>query len=473
MSVPVNRLPPEILSRILENRTRERDLVVATHVCQYWRSTLISAPPLWGCFQFRSGHDLDRTLTYLERSKSASIDVAIDLRLSPDREVFKHLAPHLARTRSLIMQGSHGIHAASLLFCNPAPSLQLLNIRSRQGFAPLPENFLGQQAPSLNLVNLTGICPTFESPFPLPNLVGFNLHLPKGTGLFRVEAMFRFLSGCPRLRKVQIDIPDKTLQGIAQGQVFSLESLVELGYAHNPGGRVLPCLKLPRLEQLQVSSSLGPVQVQKLDDILPCDSRRLLAGITKMFYHSEHYSLAVDLSGNGVDISLAISRTVRGTPSVGWFSDQACIPFDQIEDLRIEGYFPVDFPLSFFAFENLEVLRMARWSSGFVQGLLRLLYPDPVVGVPCRSLREFEFERICREFREPPLMSLIRLVRERKRAGHQLELVRLSIAEVSDQSLVEELRKHVGEVQVVVRTTSTVVSASPRCSTDCSPLQIT
>ena len=282
MSVPVNRLPPEIFSRILEDRTRERELVPATHVCQrYWRSTLISAPSLWECFRFRSGHDLDRTLTYLERSKSAPIDIAIDRRLSPDPKVFKYLAPHLARTRSLIMQGSYGIHGASLLFCNPAPSLKLLKIHSRQGFAPLSENFLGQQAPSLNFVNFTGICPTFESLFPLPNLVEFNLHLPEGTGLFRVDAMFRFLSGCPRLRKVRINIPDETLQGIAQGQVISLESLVELGYAHNPGGRVLPCLKLPQLEQLQVSSSLEPVQVQKLDDILPYDSRRLLAGIKK------------------------------------------------------------------------------------------------------------------------------------------------------------------------------------------------
>jgi hypothetical protein len=371
------------------------------------------------------------------------------------------------------MQGFHGIHAASLLFCNPAPSLRWLDIQylAREGLAPLPHNFLGQQAPSLNFVNFTGICPTFESPFPLPNLTEFNLHLPGGTGLFRMDALFRFLSGCPQLRKVWINIPNETLQDITQGQVISLEPLVELEYAYNPGGRVLPCLRLPRLKQLQVSTSLGPGQVQKLADILPYDNRALLAGITEMFYHSEEHSLEADLSGNGVGVSFAVFRTMEDRPSVDWFSGQTYIPFGQIKDLRVEGCSLVNFPVSAFAFENLGVLRMAPWGAEFAQGLLHLLYPDPVAGVPCRSLREIECT--CWGPPEPLLTPLIHLARERKRAGHQLGLVRLSIAEEYDQSLVEELRKYVGEARVMVRTTSTTVSVPPRRSMGYSPLQIT
>lgn len=129
------------------------------------------------------------------------------------------------------MQGSHGIHAATLLFCNPAPSLQRLDIPFREGFAPLPENFLGHQAPSLSSVIFHGICPTFEYPFPLPNLVEFGLRLPGIMGLFRVDALFRFLSGCPRLQRVWIDVSDETSQSIAQGQLISLESLVELEFS--------------------------------------------------------------------------------------------------------------------------------------------------------------------------------------------------------------------------------------------------
>jgi hypothetical protein len=50
--VPVNKLPPEVLSRVLEHRDRELDLVAATHVCQYWRSTLTSSPSLWTRLEF-------------------------------------------------------------------------------------------------------------------------------------------------------------------------------------------------------------------------------------------------------------------------------------------------------------------------------------------------------------------------------------------------------------------------------------
>ena len=312
MAVPVNRLPPEVLSRVLEYRTCERDLVAATHVCRYWRSTLISAPSLWTCFRLRSSDDLNCTLTYLERSKSAPIDVTININSSGDP---KHLAPHIARIRSLIMQGSYGIHAASLFFCNPAPSLQHLEIDSHQNYTPLPNNFLGQQAPSLRFVSFSGVCPTFGSLFPLPNLAEFNLYLSGGTDLFRMDALFRFLSDCPRLRKIRIYTPNETPQDIDQGQIISLESLVELEYFHNPGGRILPYLRLPRLEQLRLTSSLEPGQVQKLADILPYDGRALLARTTEMVYYSQERSLKVDLSGNGVSVSFSVFRTMEDRPS--------------------------------------------------------------------------------------------------------------------------------------------------------------
>jgi len=44
MFILANMLPPEILSRVLEYRTRERDLVAATYVRR--RSTRISDPSL-------------------------------------------------------------------------------------------------------------------------------------------------------------------------------------------------------------------------------------------------------------------------------------------------------------------------------------------------------------------------------------------------------------------------------------------
>ena len=443
-SIPVNRLPPEILSRVLEFRTPEWDLVTATHVCQYWRSTLTSTPSLWSCFQFQSSHDLDRTLTYLERSKSALIDLSINIDSPRDSEVLNCIAPHIARTRSLIIRGSHDVHTASLLFCNPAPSLQNLEIHTFEGFVRLPDNFLGQQAPSLRSVSFSGICPTFESPFPLPNLTELYLYMPEGTGPLRMSGLFRFLSDSPLLQRICINIPSQTVQDVSLDQVVSLESLVELSYTCNSAGRVLSCLRLPHLKQFRVSSSLG--QMQKLADILPRDGRALLTGATEMLYYCNQYSLRVDLSGKGVDVSFIAFPTTADDPSVDWFSDQMYIPFGQIEDLKVEACSIVaDPPINFFALGNLRVLRVVLGDGLFADGFLRLLHPDPGTGVPCRSLRELE----CTYWGSPGPLSgvLISLVRERKRAGHQLRLVRLYAAQEFDQHLVEELREHVEEVE--------------------------
>ena len=73
MHVPVNRLPPEVLSMVLQHRDHEQDLIAATHVCQYWRSTLISDPMLWTSLQLE--YNADWISRYLERSKSAAINI--------------------------------------------------------------------------------------------------------------------------------------------------------------------------------------------------------------------------------------------------------------------------------------------------------------------------------------------------------------------------------------------------------------
>jgi len=90
---PVNKLPPEVLSTVLEHRANDLDLIAATHVCRHWRFTLISTPSLWTHLLFRSGPDVDRALTYLKRSRSAPIDVEIDLDMPEGLEVSKCLAP--------------------------------------------------------------------------------------------------------------------------------------------------------------------------------------------------------------------------------------------------------------------------------------------------------------------------------------------------------------------------------------------
>jgi len=448
MSVPVNRLPPEIFSRVLELHTREQDLVTATHVCQHWRSTLISTPSLWSCFRFQSSPDLDRTLTYLERSKSALIDISIDIDSRGDHEALDYIAPHISRTRSLIIHDSLDIRAASLLFCNPAPSLQRLEFYTFESFVSLPDNFLGRQAPLLRSISFSRICPTFESPFPLPNLTELYLFMPEDSGPFRISGLFQFFSDSPVLQNIRISIPSRVVQDVSPDHVISLEPLVEFSCTCKSAGRILPCLRLSRLKQFQVSFPLG--QAQTLADILPHDGRALLVGATKMLYHSDQRSLKVNLSGNGVDVLFIAFCTTMAHPSVDYFSDQTYIPFGQIEDLEVEAYStPPYFPINVFALGNLKALRVTLQDT-LPEAFLRLLHPDPEAGVHCWSLQEIEYSYWGSP--RPLPRALISLVRERKQAGHKLRLICLPTAQELGQDLVEELREHAGEVRAGVRT---------------------
>ena len=100
--------------------------------------------------------------------------------------------------------------------------------------------------------------------------------------------------------------------------------------------------------------------------------------------------------------------------------------------------------------ENLRVLRIAPWAGGLIEGFLRSLLPNPGGEVPCRSLQEIEIEYTHWESKGQLQTLFISLVRERKRAGHQLRFLRLVIAHESDRDLVEELKEDVGEVQARV-----------------------
>ena len=80
----VNKLPPEILiiisEFVAEPRSRESmfEIVKLTHVCEYWRSTLISCPHLWSSIFVKNDHR-DFVVACLERSREAPLTVHLDL----------------------------------------------------------------------------------------------------------------------------------------------------------------------------------------------------------------------------------------------------------------------------------------------------------------------------------------------------------------------------------------------------------
>ena len=381
----------------------------------------------------------------------------------PNLEALEYLAPQIARTKSLAIQGDH---TTSPFFCNPAPLLQHLEIRGHSSdVVHLPDNFLGQQAPSLRSVIFGHACPRLEIIFPLPNLTEFHLHLTNFMTPFRVGALFQFLSESPLLQKIVVEVESRSIEDVSLDKVISLESLVEFDCGCDCAGQILPFLRLPRLKRLQVTSKKPRRGVifreeelaQTLADVLPYGGRPLLAGVTKMFYYSlsQAHCHTVKLSGNGVDVSFCAFDIMGNTTIIDWSPDRTCIPFGQIEDLELVGgcSTPAAFPVNDFVLENLRVLRLVPWDEEFAKELLRSLHPDPgATEVPCRFLQEIEYTYWESQGSFPRL--LVSLVRERERAGYQLGLVSLVVRDdddVSHQNFLEELKEHVGEVRVRAR----------------------
>ena len=441
--IPINRLPPEILSRVLEHRDSEQDLIDATHVCQHWRSTLTSSPSLWTNLQFRSAADVDQTRTYLERSKSVIIDIMISVYSSQDPEVLEYFAPHISRTRSFVVHGTNDIF--SFLLRNPAPSLERLDMCASGRPVRGVQNFLGQQAPSLRSIIFDAVFPVLGSPFPLPNLTYFYLNLPSDAGLLRSSSLLRFLSCCPRLQEIIVNTWNEILQDATSDQVILLESLVKCDYScRNSAGKVLPYLKLPRLDRLKTFTFLGEGQDHIMADILPRGGQGLLARVTDMSYTFNGFSQGIFLSGKGTSVSITAQCDETNHVRVDWFSNETRIPFGRIEELDVEGNYPAA-GFSLEPFKGLTMLRATFRNVGFIDEILQLLLPDGSARVPCPSLRGIQ----CTSWGNPgPLTrSLINAVKERGRAGQRLELVHILATDNLSQDLEQEMREHVGELR--------------------------
>ena len=439
---PVNRLPPEILSRVLLYRDREQDIVVATHVCQYWRSTLISTPSLWTFIQFQSAGDIDRAVAYLERSKALTVDISMELDSSQDLDVPRYFAPHMSRTRSFAISGRFDAFTVSSLLTNPVPSLEHLKLHTEVSPVGTLDNFLARQAPLLPSAIFDGICPALQSPFPLPSLTVLSLRLLRNMGPLTISSLLRFCSSFPQLQELNTGIYCEIIHDVSSDQVVSLDSLVTLQYTdHAAVGPFIPFLKLPRLSLLSVFSPW----LYNLADFLPHSGHTLHSGATTLSHCHDHSTQRVELSGRGVKTSfLRVDDNDTDATSAEWFSDENSIPFGQIEDLDLLCYrISADFPIHLF--ENLTTIRVTQRFERVCGGVLQLLHPCPEAGIPCPFLRVIEYT-----FSSSPeshMRFLISLAEEREQAGYRLRLVHVLGWQIAPD-LEGELRSHVGELCV-------------------------
>lgn len=434
----VNRLPQRVLARILAFRTFERTLVVATHVCRHWRSTILSVPTLWTNITCR---DRERTLTYLERSKDALINVYATSP-SSNFQMRDILSRYIERTRQLRVSLSRAdVRSAVLQLRDPVSSLEILELFGSVFDAPrinLPADFLGRHAPSLLSIHFSDVSPTF-TPFHLPNLTHFYL---RGTDEpTPMDSIFGLLENAPRLREVFI-FSRSIIPSTIPFHEITLESLQLFTLRIHDPVPILRFLRLPQIKQVCVELQFHPERMNTFTHFLPIGVGPLLADVTSMSCTVEpsygclvinvpDFEAAVyALSPNGVDPTVILPALLADKP---FFS------LSKIKKLEFTQHdVSSSFPLA--EFENLEVLGL---DDCWEELIFSVLQPSSD-HIPCPHLRELTIRPS--EDRDFPLMPLVQLAKARKEAGCAFKLTMDPEPENMSQEVIAMLEEHVEEL---------------------------
>lgn len=208
---PINRIPPEVLS-LLPDYCSTGKLVALTHVCRSWREVFISRTSLW---TFLDCTNLDRTRTYLERSKTSPLEIRLEKRrLDISYDAFQLIIPHIGRLKALTLSApprsiiQHTKHLVS-----PASLLEKLEIRVRGTEAAVVEDTLFDGIlQSLRELRLSGV--VTDLPWQnLPNLTTFHFRqISNNNNNISVTRLLDLFEGAPLLCEIKLvdSLPDSS-----------------------------------------------------------------------------------------------------------------------------------------------------------------------------------------------------------------------------------------------------------------------
>ena len=305
---PINRLPPELLALLPDfwDPPDRYHIIALTHVCQSWRELFISRSVLWTNIYCV---DLDKTRTYLERSKSSPINLSLSGShdLSPS-DPFLQIAPHvIGRLKSLSVKAdSDTLPNITARLSLPAPLLEYLSIDGDRLLAPhlcpvLAPTLFDEDLSPVRKLRLTSVCT--ELPWRnMVNLTSFTLAYTPAGGI-SVRHLLDFFESAPRLRKVQLEAA--TLSPDAQtGRLVSPACLKWMDVV----GSVLSSLLLDHLlipvgaELVMQAEFLGP----PIEDRLPkyLDNLRNLSGFTEIHSCIDRWCPSVRFGGPNGQVTM-------------------------------------------------------------------------------------------------------------------------------------------------------------------------
>lgn len=291
--MPVNKIPPETLALVATFFDPGPQLINATAVCKYWRTTLVSSPRLWSRIICPNRSMFE---TYLRRSKYAPLEVRLR---STFLQFLELLIPHISRLSSLtiVMYDSSGFVQLARLLESPIPALNEFGIIAAVGAGKLTvppgtgnHHFLHvkklhlEQVSSLraprafqHVTELVWIVKSDDSTSP-SSLLDALVELPV---LERAEIVFRGLYGHPPI------VPPTRLIALPHVQRMALRC------SDGEIPNLLEFLELPSLTSLvvdQVPISLGSfpiLPVSSFNESLPNFTQLPEMGIRTCYQYSE------------------------------------------------------------------------------------------------------------------------------------------------------------------------------------------
>lgn len=443
--------------KVLEARERDRDLVIATHVCARWREILTSASCLWSKIDF--GYPGRLACCFLKRSRETLIDVRLGefSRTLCPAKIFTGPTPWIARIKILYIEREMEQMAETAEWlCQETPNLQSLTIkkkpslRSRFGGAGtgrnvhFPDNFLGRHAPLLQSLTFHSVSPVKVFTFPLPKLT--HLCWTSKASNIVIEELLGLFESSPLLETIRIRgrIQTHTKDPLKK---VTLSELHRLEWEDTSGGStsLIPCLVAPKLNKLEIEVAHIP-QSQRTapPPIIPPDGNHiplLLEPVSMTYVHNHgkraYYFIYPETT---YFMFTQLDKGHRTSPATNLLlSPDFPISFSRTQELIIQavgGALPLDaIPIG--KLESLRELDLV----GQVDSLVRIIGVNRGKPVPCPALW-----KICispNDLRSA-LRELRKVLEERREAGHAVNTV--EILEGYECTEVEELRTVVDEV---------------------------
>ena len=211
LSQPVNRFPPEILSRIIRYVTHEDGTdalltISLTRVCRYWREFIISTPRNWTSISNRYKNLAELSL---QRAKAAPLKIDLDMYQFRWKSKFSRLInPYVQNIKTIHFSGFEKVKDLKQSLPNfpqSVPNLQSLTLAkykhaSQESHSIDPCESL---APSLKSLKLVGVplCHSFLRLRALTEL-NFNVHWLD----FHLDTLLDFLEENHSLQIVTLGI---------------------------------------------------------------------------------------------------------------------------------------------------------------------------------------------------------------------------------------------------------------------------